>query len=162
MYHTIVRARLRAVFERLNVRDFGSVAAMFGPGAEHSFFGSHALAATRRTPLAITRWYERLERVLPDLRFQVLRVQSCGWPWHTEATVEWRDSGRTLDGQPFANQGVHAVTLRWGRVRSLRVYCDTQMLAQVLARNAASGVAEAAAPPIEDSAAARANFSPHA
>lgn len=154
MYHAIVRARLRAVFERLNAREFGPVAAMFGPGAEHSFFGSHALAATRRSPGAIERWYQRLDRVLPQLRFEVLRVQSCGWPWRTEATVEWRDSGRTLDGQPFANQGVHAVTLRWGRVRSLRIYCDTQALAQVLARNAEGGIVEATAPPIEDGAAA--------
>jgi ketosteroid isomerase-like protein len=73
-----------------------------------------------------------------------------GRPWNTVAAVEWGDRGTTLDGRPFQNQGVHFVTLRWGKVASLRIYCDTATLADVLPRNATHGARDAAEPPILD------------
>ena len=150
MYHAIVRRRLRRVFEQLNRREYGAMPALFAAHAEHVFPGAHALGGTRRSAAAIGRWYERLPRALPDLQFDVRHIVVSGWPWCTEAVVEWRDRGTALDGRPFANQGVHCVTLRWGRVASLRIYCDTQVLADVLARNARHGAAVAGAAPIED------------
>ena len=72
-----------------------------------------------------------------------------GWPWHTTAAVEWSDRGTTADGQPFQNQGVHVVTLRWGKVSRLQIYCDTVVLEEVFRRQAAQGISEAAAAPIE-------------
>ena len=151
MYHAIVRAKLRRIFAQLNRREFGAMPALFAADAEHVFPGAHALGGTRRSPAAIRRWYEeRLPQALPDLRFDVRHIGVSGWPWHTEAVVEWGDHGTTLDGRPFANQGVHCVTLRWGRVRSLRIYCDTQVLADVLARNARHGAAAAGAAPLVD------------
>jgi ketosteroid isomerase-like protein len=151
MYHAIVRGKLRRVFEQLNRREFAAMPGLFATPAEHAFPGDHALGGTRRTAASIRRWYEqRLPQALPDLRFEVDHIVISGWPWHTVAAVEWRDSGTALDGQPFANQGVHVVTLRWGKVASLHIYCDTQMLAEVLQRNARHGAAEAAAWPIND------------
>ena len=87
--------------------------------------------------------------MLPKLTFTVDRVVAVGWPWNTVGYVEWRDSGATLDGHAFQNQGVHVVTLKWGKVTSVKVFCDTLKLSQVLATNAAAGCAEAAADPIE-------------
>jgi ketosteroid isomerase-like protein len=149
MYHAIVRRKLRATFERLNAHDYQSVVALFGSAHVHSFPGAHALAGTRTTLETTRRWYERLARVLPDLQFQVQRMAVSGWPWHTTAAIEWTDSGTTADGQPFANQGVHVVTLRWGRVTRLQIYCDTAVLEEVCRRQAARGIAEAAAAPIQ-------------
>jgi len=150
MYKAIVRRRLRRVFEQLNRREFDAMPALFATNAEHVFAGDHALAGTRHSAEAIRRWYQRLPQALPDLRFDVRHIVVSGWPWHTEAAVEWRDGGTALDGQPFSNQGVHFVTLRWGRVSSLRIYCDTQVLADLLQRNARHGAAEAGAAPITD------------
>ena len=45
--------------------------------------------------------------------------------------------------------GVHVVRLRWGKVTELRAYPDTEKFSAYLARLAAAGVDEAAAPPIE-------------
>jgi len=50
----------------------------------------------------------------------------------------------------FTNQGVHVISLRWGRTTAIRIYCDTALLTQWLERNAACGVAEAVAAPIVD------------
>jgi ketosteroid isomerase-like protein len=148
MYHHVVRRRLQRVFDQLNRREFDAMPALFTRNAEHVFGGEHALAGTRRSGETIRRWYARLPQVLPELQFDVAHIVVAGWPWHTVAAVEWRDHGRTLDGEPFDNAGVHFLTLRWGRVSSLRIYCDTQRLATVLQRNAQHGASEAAAAPI--------------
>jgi ketosteroid isomerase-like protein len=149
MYHAIVRRKLRATFASLNARDYSAVVALFGREHVHSFPGAHALAGTRTTLEATRRWYERLERVLPNVQFEIQRIAVSGWPWHTTAAVEWTDSGTTADGQPFANQGVHVVTLSWGRVTRLQIYCDTSVLEEVCRQQAAQGIPEAAAAPIE-------------
>jgi ketosteroid isomerase-like protein len=149
MYHAIVKRKLRRTFERLNARDYPSVVALFGDAHVHSFPGSHALSGTRRDLQATRRWYERLARVLPDVKFQITGMAVSGWPWKTTAAVEWTDSGTTADGRSFTNQGVHVVTLAWGRVVRLRIYCDTSVLDEVCRRQAALGITEAAAVPIE-------------
>lgn len=149
MYHAIVRRKLRRTFERLNAHDYDSVVALFAREHVHSFPGAHPLAGTRRTLEDTRRWYARLQTVLPDLQFEVRNIAVSGWPWHTTAAVEWGDRGTTADGAPFRNQGVHVVTLRWGRVSRLEIYCDTKVLAEVCARQAASGITEAAKDPIE-------------
>jgi ketosteroid isomerase-like protein len=149
MYHAIVKRQLRRTFDRLNEHDYGAVVALFAAKHEHSFPGAHALAGRRITLGATKRWYDRLARLLPDLQFEVTRIAVSGWPWQTTAAVEWRDRGTTADGRAFANQGVHVVTLSWGKVVRLQIYCDTRMLEEVCARQAACGITEAAAPPIE-------------
>jgi len=88
--------------------------------------------------------------VLPDLRFEIEAVTVRGMPWNTVALVEWRDHFTLRDGTRGGNQGVHALRLKWGKVVSLRVYCDTQVLAEVLRRQLAQGVADAGLAPIVD------------
>jgi ketosteroid isomerase-like protein len=149
VYHMIVKRKLRHTFKRLNARDYPSVVKLFGDAHVHSFPGAHPLAGTRRSLEATRRWYERLARVLPDVQFEIQSMAVSGWPWNTTAAVEWTDSGTTADGQAFRNQGVHVVTLRWGRVVRLQIYCDTAVLGEVCQRQAALGIAEAGALPIE-------------
>jgi ketosteroid isomerase-like protein len=95
VYHTIIRRKLRDVFQQLNAKDYESILNSLGPDFEHSFYGNHALSGTRRTLAATRRWYERLPRVLPDLHFEVKQIAVSGWPWNTIAAVEWQDSGKT-------------------------------------------------------------------
>lgn len=52
--------------------------------------------------------------------------------------------------KPFANQGVHVIDVRWGKITAIPIYCDTDFLQGVLGRNAARGIAEASAEPICD------------
>ncbi len=150
MYHAIVEKKLRGTFERLNAQDYGAVVALFGKRHEHSFPGDHPLGGTRRTLAATTRWYARLATVLPNVQFEILHIAVSGWPWRTTCAVEWTDHGTTADGAPFANQGVHMVTLSWGRVVRLQIYCDTEVLAAVCRRQYSLGIAEGGAAPITD------------
>lgn len=149
MYHAIVRRKLYQAFDQLNRGDYDSILKPFAPRFEHFFSGEHALGGTRHTMDACQRWYDRLARVFPDLRFRVRRVIVTGWPWDTQAIVEWTDHA-TVRGQPYSNEGVHVFRLRWGRLVELHIYCDTAKLIDGLNGQAEHGISEAVAGPIND------------
>jgi ketosteroid isomerase-like protein len=143
--------KLRGGFDALNRGDHQSVMALFAQQFEHVFYGQHALAGARHQRSSIEPWYARLKILFPDLRFQVQSVAVRGWPWDTVALVEWRDHFTLRDGTAGGNQGVHVLRLKWGKVVSLRVYCDTQVVAAALHALQEQGVQEAGLGPITDS-----------
>lgn len=149
MYHAMVKRSLLQSFEEVNRGNYDHVLRQFSrTGVEHSFSGDSALGGRRLTYRQIRAWYRRLPAVFPDLRFDITRVAVSGPPWRTTALLEWTDSLTDVEGREYRNQGVHLITLTWGKVTSLRIYCDTAKLDRVLAVLAEQGRAEAAAPPI--------------
>lgn len=153
MYHFIVRQKLRRSFGDLNAGRYAPIVAQFAGPHRHLMVGRHALAGERRTPASTGKWYARLQRLLPGLRFELESIAVSGWPWDTHALVSWKDSFTLPDGSVGNNQGVHAFRLAWGKVRSLEVHCDTDRLQTYLARMQALGLEEAGAPPITDASA---------
>src|ERR1700729_824177 len=77
-YHAIVRRRIRALFAAVNDGNTEPVLASFAPRFEHAFLGEHALGGARHTLPATRRWYERLYRLLPDIRFDRAASPSAG------------------------------------------------------------------------------------
>jgi ketosteroid isomerase-like protein len=152
IYRYIVERKLRRAFEALNRGDHAPILASFAPTVEHVFFGDHALGGSRHDMTTIEPWYARLKTVLPDLQFDIESVVVRGMPWNTVALVEWRDRFSLRDGTRAGNQGVHALRLKWGKVSSLRIYCDTQVLADVLRRQHRHGIPDAGMAPIVDDA----------
>jgi hypothetical protein len=74
----------------------------------------HALGG-RRTSLAATRrWYERLHRLLPDISFEITRIEVRGPLWNTVALADWNETNSGTDGGRTANTGVHIIHLVWG------------------------------------------------
>jgi ketosteroid isomerase-like protein len=96
----------------------------------------------------IQEWYDRLAAVLPDLRFEIKKVASNGWPWNTIAFVEWVDHLTDRAGNHYSNQGVHVLRIKWGKIVELHIYCDTQLLASVCETLGTQGVEQALAAPI--------------
>lgn len=152
MYHLIVRRKLLRAFDAINRGEYAGIVAQFAPRHRHVMHGAHALGGERHSLARTAQWYARLQRLLPDLRFTVHSVVVAGWPWDTHASVGWTDGFTLPDGSRGSNQGVHEFTLRWGRVHALSVHCDTARLQAYCQRMCASGLAEAAAPPIVEDA----------
>jgi hypothetical protein len=150
MYHFIVKRKLERAFKDINAGRFDRIVAQFAPQHRHAMYGRHALAGERVTLQSTARWYERLKRLLPSLRFQIAAISVSGWPWDTRAMVEWTDTFMLPDGERGSNQGVHSLRLSWGRITSLAVHCDTAKLEGYCARLAQLGVSEATASPICD------------
>jgi len=150
MYHFIVRRRVRALFEAVNCGDVGPVLRLFADEFKHSFLGSSALGGSRRTLAATRQWYERLYRLLPDIRFDLRKIYVSGAPWNTLVVVEWDETNSGTDGVRTTNGGVHVLHLRWGRATRLIICPDTVALKATLDRLAAHGTLEAAAASIVD------------
>jgi ketosteroid isomerase-like protein len=150
MYHFVVRQKLRRSFRDINSGRYANIVAQFAQRHRHVMFGRHALAGERSTVASTREWYGRLQRLLPDLRFEIQSIAVSGWPWDTRALVSWTDSFTLPDGSPGNNQGVHELRLAWGKVVSLEVHCDTARLEGYCERMQALGRAEAGAAPISD------------
>lgn len=150
MYHALVRRKIVSLFDAINRGDPAPVVSSFADRADHVMIGDHALGGRRMSRGAIAAWYDRLFRLLPDIRFDLHRIDVSGPPWATLATVEWRESNSATDGVRTSATGVHLVHIRWGRMTRLVILTDTAKLKATLDRIAAKGTAEAAAAPIVD------------
>ena len=148
MYHFIVKQKLRRAFRDINGGRYDRIVPQFAAAHRHTMYGNHALAGERTTITSTAQWYGRLQRLLPDLRFDVDAVAVTGWPWNTVATVTWNDHFTLPDGTAASNQGVHVFGLAWGRVTSLAVHCDTSKFEGYCRRMAEMGREEAVAAPI--------------
>ncbi|MCR8492663.1 nuclear transport factor 2 family protein [Brucella anthropi] len=149
MYHAIVRSKIRSLFEAVSRGDAEPVLAAFAPRFEHRFLGEdHALGGSR-TRLDLTReWYERLYRLMPDIRFDLERIDVSGSPWNTTVVIDWHEANSGTDGVQTTNRGIHVVHLRWGKATRLVICPHTDGLRKTLDRLFASGNVEAHAPPI--------------
>ena len=150
MYRRFVERRVRETFRQLSRGNWEAQVGQMPAALVHVFPGDHALGGVRRTPEGMRRWFERLYGIFPDLHFEVKNVVVRGWPWDTHVAVQWVDRATPADGVPYVNEGTHFLRLQRGRLVYLRAYCDTQKVAEVCERLARRGMAEAAAPPIEE------------
>ena len=80
MYHAIVRRRVVDLFRSVSSGDAEPVLRTFAPRFEHTFLGESALGGTRRTLSATRQWYERLYRLLPDIKFDLKDILVSGGP----------------------------------------------------------------------------------
>jgi ketosteroid isomerase-like protein len=149
MYYAIVRRKVLSLFEAINRGDARPVIDGFADTFEHIFLGETALGGRRTSKAAITEWYARLYRLLPDIQFTVHRVTVSGTPWNTLAVAEWTETNSGTDGVRTSAKGIHAVHIAWGKMTRLHICPDTVMLERTLNRLAGKGVAEASAGMIE-------------
>jgi ketosteroid isomerase-like protein len=150
MYRRFVKKKARWIFERFSAGDYE---ALLNEEASQLLFvypGKHPLGTTLTDVRAVRLWYERFFRFFPDIKFTLKDVVAKGGPWNTKVVVEWTAHATTPDGQPYENEGVHVLHIRWGQAVGIRVYLDSQKKAATFQRVAENGIAEAAAPPITD------------
>ncbi|HCR72831.1 MAG TPA: hypothetical protein DIW23_15410 [Anaerolineae bacterium] len=148
MYHAIMRSKIKDVFASLSQADYTPVLSSLAPNFEHWFIGNHALSGLRTSMLVTRAWYERLYKILPDLRFELTNIIVQGTPWDTTVTIEWKDFFTLRNGKQASNCGVHIIHFKWARADSIRIYCDTKLLIEYLEIQSAHGVEEASKLPL--------------
>lgn len=149
MYRAIVKKKVRDSFTALSRGEHEVVVRQLVPDVRYTFVGDHALGGTRSTADGVSRWFERVFRLFPGLRFVPRDVLVGGWPWDTTVLVV-ADVVGDAAGEPYANRMSQRLSLSWGRIRSIETVEDTQLLVRTLERIAAAGVPEALAEPIVD------------
>jgi ketosteroid isomerase-like protein len=148
MYHSLVKRLAIRTFELVNAHDYDQIIASCAPDIHHRFGGNHALGGERHDTVALRAWFERLGRLVPNLRLEVRDVWVKGFPWDTTIVVRWVGAEAYPDGTPYSQHGVHIVKLRWGKCTAIDANEDSQAVAELLAARAAAGVVEASAAPI--------------
>ena len=145
MYRAIVARKVRANWRSIGRHDATPVLEGLAPQFEYHFIGDHALGGVRHGHDAQRRWFERLFRLFPDIRFDVKDVIVTGWPWRTRAVVI---AEATLDSDPaYRNYLAQLVEIRWGKLTKVRMHEDSQLIAKHLEQ---SELDEARAKPITD------------
>ena len=150
VYTRIVRARVRATFDRINDGDYRTMVDGLAPSFTYRFHGDHALGGVRTSRESMLRWWERVVRLLPGARFEVQDVLVNGGPWNTRIAVRSLVAGDLPDGTRYENTVFQFMTLVWGRVSSVETVEDLQVLERALEAVASVGVEEARAAPIVD------------
>jgi len=149
MYHAIVKRIARKKVTRVNGKDFDAILRDCVPDIHHRFGGHHALGGERHDREALSRWFARLGRLGRHLILSVDDVWVEGLPQGTTIIIRGSATDSILDdGAPYRNRGVHIVKMRWGKIADIDAHEDSHAVLEGLARQAALGVAEAAAVPI--------------
>lgn len=148
MYRFAVRRIVRRAFRRIRPETIDEVLARFADDVVFSFYGDHALGGELRGREAVRAFFDRTFRLFPDLRLEPLTVVAGGPPWNTVASTRFSLRATLPGGEPYRNEGMQFLRLRWGKVVEDRLYEDTQRLVQALSHLADEGYDEALAPPL--------------
>ena len=148
LYQAIVKRRIRQSFEDVNNHRWDELMRSISPDVHHRFGGVHAIGGERHDRETLRRWFERLARVLPNLRLEIKEIWVEGRPWHTMVFVQWDGTATLLNGGGYSQHAIHVITLRWGKIAALDVFEDSQEVARALVAQAAAGLDEALAQPI--------------
>ena len=148
LYQAIVKRKIRQSFEDVNNHRWDELMQSIAPDVHHRFGGVHAIGGERHDRETLRRWFERLARVLPNLRLEIKEIWVEGWPWHTMVFVQWDGTATLLDGGGYSQHAIHVITLRWGKIAALDVFEDSQEVARAIVVQAAAGLDEAVAQPI--------------
>ena len=98
MYKTIVKAKIRGVFDHINQGDFHTMIDGLADDFVYVFHGRHALGGRRTSRNAMIRWWERIFRLLPGAQFDIQDVLVSGWPWRTRVATRAFISATLPDG----------------------------------------------------------------
>ena len=149
LYRWIARQMARRAFRHYSRGDYEPIISSCADDMTFRTPGRGALGGTRHSRDGVMQLFDRLYRLFPDHRFEVHKIWVDGPPWNTWIAARWTRHATTQSGEPFRDDGMNAIRLRWGRPVAEQVYPDSQKIEDALARMAEQGVAEAAAPPIE-------------
>lgn len=78
--------------------------------------------------------------MFPDFRVQPRTILVQGGPWCTRVATRFDVTATFPDGQPYGNEGMQLLELRWGRIHEDRLFEDTQVVADALERLAGLGM----------------------
>jgi ketosteroid isomerase-like protein len=138
MYHAIVRAQVRRLWQRVGSGDYRAAVALAAPQLHFRFAGEPPLGADLHGPADFERWFATLFALLPGLRFTLTGLVVRGWPWNTTVVARLSVTATLADGTHYTNEGIQWVRLRWGRMVEDYVVEDTARLAAALQRQHAA------------------------
>ena len=129
MLAALLRRLVRWNFAHVERGEVDKTLWMFAPDFRFTFPGDHSFAAVGLDKAQFKCWLLRLASLQP--KFEVGAVYVNGPPWSQRIAFHLRDEIRTPDGFVYRNEIVECARASWGRIKSLRVFLDTQAVAEL-------------------------------
>lgn len=128
MYRWLIGRVTRRVYAGVAEGDLRFATALLAEDAHFRFPGRNPFAADHRSRHDISHWMQRFAHFRPQFEFH--DVIASGPPWNIRACILFTDRiGDRDDPNPYVNEGVCFIRIRWGRVTEERVFLDTQAVA---------------------------------
>jgi ketosteroid isomerase-like protein len=129
MYSWLVRRVLGVALARLNAGDVRLIVWAMAPDAVFVFPGQSSFSGEHRGTDAISAWFRRFVALRPN--YQLLDLTVAGPPWNMRIGAHFRDTIPIPGGGLYRNEGMEYGRIRWGRLTELRVYLDTERVAEL-------------------------------
>lgn len=148
-YRWILKSRILKGFNELNKQNYHYLTNLFADEIVYEFEGEHSLGGKRISKKGVEKWFERLILLLPS-KFLINSISISGPLWNTTAFIEFTDSVTPKFGQPYKNNGIQVVKLRFGKAYNIHTYVDTEKIIKALTTLYDNGIEEAMADKIEE------------
>lgn len=120
MWSALVGRVLRRVYRDISSGRIGLVRLLAADDVTLTFPGASSFGGTYRGKAAVLAWLRRFADAGP--RIDVLDVVAGGPPWNLRIAVRLDDT----IGSDYSNNVAELLWLRWGRLRRLEVFLDTE------------------------------------
>lgn len=147
-YKIILRKKIINGFAEFSKGNYKPLLDLYADDVHQTFEGNHALGGERFSKDKVEQWFQRFVRLIPS-RFTIEDVIVQGGPWNTAAVVVFSDSVNIPGVEPYVNNGIMNVKIKWGKAKDVHIYVDTVKIIHALNELYESGVEEAGAKPIE-------------
>jgi ketosteroid isomerase-like protein len=120
MYRRTVAAVVGFIYRRTFAGDASLMMRATAADVSFRFPGSSSFAASLEGRERLRAWLDRFTTL--DTHLDIREAVVSGPPWNMTVAVRFRDS----IGTDYQNEGVEWLHIRWGRVRSIEVFLDTE------------------------------------
>tara|TARA_A100001015_G_C14862114_1_gene660806 strand:- start:208 stop:657 length:450 start_codon:yes stop_codon:yes gene_type:complete len=145
MYHNIIKHKIKSNFKALSEGNYTALLDTVHDNVEHQFLGDSPIGGKRISKEKLTRWFERVYRLFPVLKFNIKNIFVSGMPWNTKVAIEWEADVTPAIGDQYINTGVHIINIRWGNAVKIAAYENADLVAQACKFMCDNGIEEASA-----------------
>ena len=122
MYAWLIGRMIRTGYAQAVAGEPKMLMSLAAEDVEFVFPGHNSFAGKRRGKTDLAAWMVRFASLRPD--FRIHDVVVSGPPWNMRLAVRFTDA----IGDDYRNEGIEYLRLRWGKLRLVEVFADTERI----------------------------------
>ena len=122
MYSPLIARLIRRTYREATAGNARLVRALAAEDVEFVFPGNNSFAGTYRGKAELLQWLDRFASMHPTL--SVHDVVASGPLWNLRVAMRFTDA----IGEDYRNRGMEFVNIRWGKVRRIEVFLNTETI----------------------------------
>lgn len=127
MYSWIVKRIVGALYGKISRGELRLALLLVARDALFVFPGQSSFGGEQHGKPAIAAWMRRFASLQP--RFTVRDAAAAGPPWNLRILMRFDDGMVAPNGYVYENAGMEYLVVRWGLIREIHVFLDTEKVA---------------------------------